>query len=149
MVTDRKLQMKGLMMQQPLLVSSLLTHAERHHGEREIVSKRVEGDIHRYRFRDFAQRARRMANALGDLGVLSGDRIGTLAWNGYRHMELYYAVSGSGAVLHTINPRLHLDQIVYMIEHAEDRILFWAKASLRLAASLVLHIKQRPVEETK
>ena len=124
-VTKRIFQMKALMMQQPLLVSSLLTHAERHHGEQEIVSKRVEGDIHRYRFRDFAQRARRMANALAELGVLRGDRVGTLAWNGYRHLELYYAVSGSGAVLHTLNPRLHLDQLVYMIEHAEDRVLFF------------------------
>lgn len=124
-VTDREYQMKGLMMQQPLLVSTLLTHAERHHGEQEIVSKRVEGDIHRYRYRDLAQRARRMANALAGLGVLSGDRVATLAWNGYRHMELYYAVSGSGAVLHTLNPRLHLDQIVYMIEHAENRIFFF------------------------
>ena len=124
-VTKRIFQMKALMMQQPLLVSSLLTHAERHHGEQEIVSKRVEGDVHRYRFRDFAQRARQMANALAELGVLRGDRVGTLAWNGYRHMELYYAVSGSGTVLHTLNPRLHLDQLVYMIEHAEDRVLFF------------------------
>src|SRR5579864_2931271 len=124
-VTDREYQMKGLMMHQPLLVSTLLTHAERHHGEQEIVSKRVEGDMHRYRYRDLAQRARRMANALAGLGVLSGDRVATLAWNGYRHMELYYAVSGSGAVVHTLNPRLHLDQIVYMIEHAEDRVLFF------------------------
>jgi acyl-CoA synthetase (AMP-forming)/AMP-acid ligase II len=85
-VTDREYQMKGLMMHQPLLVSTLLTHAERHHGEQEIVSKRVEGDMHRYRYRDLAQRARRMANALAGLGVLSGDRVATLAWNGYRHM---------------------------------------------------------------
>jgi fatty-acyl-CoA synthase len=124
-LTDRKFQMKGLMMQQPLLVSSLLTHAERHHGEQEVVSKRVEGDVHRYRFRDLAKRARCMANALAELGVLPGDRVGTLAWNGYRHMELYYAVSGSGAVLHTLNPRLHLDQIVYMVAHAEDRVVFF------------------------
>jgi len=134
--TDREYQMKGLMMRQPLLVSTLLTHAERHHGEREIVSKRVEGDIHRYRYRDLAQRARRMANALAGLGVLSGDRVATLAWNGYRHMELYYAVSGSGAVLHTLNPRLHLDQIVYMIEHAEDRILFFEVDLLPLVQTI-------------
>ena len=89
--------MNGSMMQQPLLISSLLTHAERHHGEQEIVSRRVEGDVHRYTYRDIAQRARRMANALATRGIGIGHRVATLAWNGYRHMELYYAVSGSGA----------------------------------------------------
>src|ERR1700756_2079729 len=117
--------MNGLMMQQPLLISALLTHAERHHGEQEIVSRRVEGDLHRYTYLDLAQRARRMANALAALQIRQGDRIATLAWNGYRHMELYYAVSGSGAVLHTINPRLHPDQVAWIADHAEDRILFF------------------------
>ena len=79
--------MNGLMMQQPLLISSLLTHAERHHGEQQIVSRRVEGDIHRYSFRDMAVRSRRMANALGTLGMKSGDRVATLAWNTHRHMS--------------------------------------------------------------
>jgi fatty-acyl-CoA synthase len=113
------------MQQQELLISTLLAHAERHHGDQEVVSRRVEGDIHRYSFRDLAARSRRMANALAKLGVQQGDRIGTLAWNGYRHMELYYAVSGSGAVLHTINPRLHPDHIVYIGGHAEDTLLFF------------------------
>jgi 3-(methylthio)propionyl---CoA ligase len=117
--------MLGQMMQQPLLISSLLVHAERHHGEQEIVSRRVEGDIHRETFRELAARSRRMANALAGLGVRQGERIGTLAWNGYRHMEVYYAVSGSGAVLHTLNPRLHPDQLVYIADHAEDRVLFF------------------------
>jgi len=117
--------MIGLMMQQPLLVASLLTHAERHHASQEIVSRRVEGDIHRYRFADLARRSRRMANALVTLGIRPGDRVATLAWNGYRHLELNFAVSGSGAVLHTINPRLHLDQIAYIVEHADDRIIFF------------------------
>lgn len=103
-VFNQGTRMQGLMMRQPLLVASLLMHAERHHGEQEIVSRRVEGDIHRYRYRDFAQRARRMANALASLGIQPGERVGTLAWNGYRHMELYFAVSGSGSVLHTLNP---------------------------------------------
>ena len=76
-------------MQQPLLISSLLVHAERHHGEQEIVSRRVEGDIHRQTYRELAVRSRRMAKALGALGVQPGDRVGTLAWNGHRHMELY------------------------------------------------------------
>jgi fatty-acyl-CoA synthase len=117
--------MIGQMMQQPLLISSLLTHAERHHGSQEIVSRRVEGDMHRYTFRDFAARARRLARALQALGVAPGERVATLAWNGYRHMELYYAVSGSGAVLHTLNPRLHADQLVYIAEHAADRVVFF------------------------
>ncbi len=117
--------MLGRMMTRPLLVSSLLTHAERHHGEREIVSHRVEGDVHRQTYRDLARRSRQMANALDALGIRHGDRAATLAWNGHRHMELYFAVSGSGAVLHTINPRLHPDQIVWIAGHAGDRVLFF------------------------
>ena len=122
--------MLGQMMQQPLLISTLLVHAERHHGDREIVSRRVEGDIHRCTYRELASRSRRMAKALAALGVSMGDRVATLAWNGYRHMELYYAVSGTGAVLHTLNPRLHPDQVVYIADHAEDQVLcfdmtFW------------------------
>jgi len=113
--------MNGQMMQQPLLIFLLIVHAERHHGEREIVSRRVEGDIHRTTYKDLAARSRRMAKALAGLGVKMSDRVATLAWNGYRHMELYYAVSGSGAVLHTINPRLHPDQIVYIADHAKTR----------------------------
>ena len=97
--------MLGQMMQVPLLISSLLVHAERHHGEQEVVSRRVEGDIHRLSYRELAVRSRQLANALARLGVQPGDRVGTLAWNTHRHMELYYAVSGSGAVLHTLNPR--------------------------------------------
>jgi fatty-acyl-CoA synthase len=128
--------MLGQMMQQPLLISSLLVHAERHHPEREIVSRRVEGDIHRYTYKDLAQRARRMANALAGLGVSNGQCVATLAWNGYRHLELYYAVSGMGAVLHTINPRLHPDQIVYIADHAEDQVLFFDLSFLPLIAAV-------------
>ena len=128
--------MLGQMMQQPLLISSLIVHAERHHPEREIVSRRVEGDIHRTTYRELAARSRRMANALAGLGVKMGDRVATLAWNGYRHMELYYAVSGSGAVLHTINPRLHPDQITYIADHAEDQVLFFDLTFLPLIAAV-------------
>jgi fatty-acyl-CoA synthase len=113
------------MMQQPLLISSLIEHAERHHGDTEIVSRRVEGDLHRTSYRQLAARSRRMANALRRLGISRSERVATLAWNGYRHLELYYAVSGSGAVLHTMNPRLHADQIVYIADHAEDSVLFF------------------------
>ncbi|CAD6558804.1 3-methylmercaptopropionyl-CoA ligase [Paraburkholderia kirstenboschensis] len=117
--------MNSSMMQMPLLISSLLVHAERHHGDQEIVSRRVEGDVHRSTFRQLAQRARQLANALAALGIRSPDRVATLAWNGHRHMELYFAASGSGAVLHTLNPRLHPDQLLYIVEHAEDRVLFF------------------------
>ena len=115
--------MLGLMQSQPLLISSLIDFAERHHGDAEIVSRRVEGDIHRYTYRDVAARSRRVANALDALKLAFGDRVATLAWNGYRHLELYFGVSGSGRVLHTINPRLHPEQIAWIANHAEDQVL--------------------------
>jgi len=133
--------MFGSMMQQPLLISSLLTHAERHHGEQEVVSRRVEGDVHRTTYRELAARARRMANALAARGIRTGDRIATLAWNGYRHMELYYAVSGSGAVLHTLNPRLHPDQVVWIADHAEDQVLFFDLSFLPLIEAVAGRVK--------
>jgi fatty-acyl-CoA synthase len=129
------------MMQQPLLISSLLTHAERHHGEREVVSRRVEGDLHRTTYRELARRSRRMANALAALRVAPGDRVATLAWNGYRHMELYYAVSGSGAVLHTLNPRLHPDQVVWIADHAEDQVLFFDLTFLPLVEAIADRVR--------
>jgi 3-(methylthio)propionyl---CoA ligase len=133
--------MNGSMMQQPLLISSLLTHAERHHGEQQIVSRRVEGDTHRYTYRDMALRARRMANALAARSIGTGHRVATLAWNGYRHMELYYAVSGSGAVLHTLNPRLHPDQVVWIADHAEDQILFFDLTFLPLVEAIASRVR--------
>ncbi|MBT2300127.1 fatty-acid--CoA ligase [Variovorax paradoxus] len=115
--------MLGLMQDQPLLISSLIEFAERHNGDAEIVSRRVEGDIHRSTWRQIASRARQVANALDLEQLLFSDRIATLAWNGHRHLELYYGVSGSGRVLHTINPRLHPDQIAWIANHAEDQVL--------------------------
>ena len=115
----------GLMMDTPLLVSSLLTHADYNHADTEIVSRRVEGDIHRYTYGEAAARARQMANALEAAGLKPGERAATLAWNGYRHFELYYAISGIGAVMHTINPRLHPEQVAWIVNHAEDKILFF------------------------
>jgi len=115
--------MLGLMQSQPLLISSLIDFAERHHGDGEIVSRRVEGDIHRYTWKDAAARSRQVAGALDALKLGPSDRVATLAWNGYRHLELYFGVSGSGRVLHTINPRLHPDQIVWIAAHAEDQVL--------------------------
>ncbi len=115
--------MLGLMQNQQLLISSLIEFAERHHGEAEIVSRRVEGDIHRYTYKDVGVRSRKVANALDAMKLQFGDRVATLAWNGYRHLELYFGVSGTGRVLHTLNPRLHPDQIAWITNHAEDSVL--------------------------
>ena len=128
--------MLGLMQSQPLLISGLIDFAERHHGDAEIVSRRVEGDIHRYTYKDAAQRARRLANALDGLDLAFSDRVATLAWNGYRHFELYYGVSGTGRVLHTINPRLHPDQIVWIADHAEDQVLCFDLSFLPLVQAV-------------
>jgi 3-(methylthio)propionyl---CoA ligase len=115
--------MLGLMQSQPLLISSLIEFADQHHGDTEIVSRRVEGDIHRYTWADVAKRSRQVANALDGMNLAFSDRIATLAWNGYRHLEMYFGVSGSGKVLHTLNPRLHPDQVVWIANHAEDQVL--------------------------
>lgn len=115
--------MLGLMQNQQLLISSLIEFAERHHSDGEIVSRRVEGDIHRYCYKDLALRSRQVANALDALKIGFSERVATLAWNGYRHMEIYFGVSGSGRVLHTLNPRLHPDQVVWIANHAEDQVL--------------------------
>ena len=128
--------MNGLMMDMPMLVSSLLVHAERYHGDTEIVSRTIEGPradnggtvkngLHRYTYADAALRARKAAQAITRLGIKNGDRAGTLAWNGYRHFELYYGISGIGTIMHTINPRLHPEQIAWIINDAEDQVLFF------------------------
>ncbi|MDP2033582.1 MAG: 3-(methylthio)propionyl-CoA ligase [Polaromonas sp.] len=124
--------MLGLMQNQPLLISSLIDFAERHHGDAEIVSRRVEGDIHRYTWRDVARRSRQVASALDALKLAFSDRVATLAWNGYRHLELYFGVSGSGRVLHTLNPRLHPDLVAWIANHAEDQVLFFDMSFLPL-----------------
>jgi len=128
--------MLGLMQNQPLLISSLIDFAERHHGDGEIVSRRVEGDLHRYAWRDVARRARQIANGLDSWGLGFGDRVATLAWNGYRHLELYFGVSGSGRVLHTINPRLHPEQIAWIANHAEDQVLCFDLSFLPLVQAV-------------
>ena len=117
--------MQGLMMNVPLMISSLIRHADIYHGDAEIVSRTIEGPMHRYTYREAHTRARRLVRALERLGVKPGDRVGTLAWNGYRHFELYYAVSGMGAVIHTVNPRLFHDQLVYIVNDAEDKVLLF------------------------
>ncbi len=128
--------MFGLMQQHSLLISSLIEFANRHHGDGEVVSKRVEGDLHRYTWADVANRSRQMANALDALGLEQGQRVATLAWNGYRHLELYFGVSGSGRVLHTLNPRLHPDQVVWIANHAEDQVLFFDMTFLPLVQAV-------------
>ena len=128
--------MFGLMQQQSLLISSLIEFANRHHGDGEVVSRRVEGDIHRYTWADVANRSRQMANALDGLKLAQGARVATLAWNGYRHLELYFGVSGSGRVLHTLNPRLHPDQVVWIANHAEDEILCFDMTFLPLVQAV-------------
>ena len=115
--------MKGLMMETQLLISSIAQHAEKFHGDREIVSVTADNPHHRYTVREAMARAKQLANALGRLGVGRGERVASLAWNDYRHLEVYYGVSGSGYVCHTINPRLFPEQIVYIINHAEDRFI--------------------------
>ena len=128
--------MLGLMQNQPLLISSLIEFAERHHSDGEIVSRRVEGDIHRYTYKDLALRSRQVANALDGLKIGFSDRVATLAWNGYRHMEIYFGVSGSGRVLHTLNPRLHPDQVVWVANHAEDQVLCFDASFLPLVQAV-------------
>jgi 3-(methylthio)propionyl---CoA ligase len=124
--------LRGLMMDMPLLVSSLIEHAGQYHGDTEVVSRTIEGPghdgagaVHRYTYSDARRRAKQLAQALARLGVRTGDRVGTLAWNGYRHYELYFGVSGMGAVIHTINPRLFPEQLTYIVNHAEDAYVFF------------------------
>ncbi|MES1163832.1 MAG: AMP-binding protein, partial [Rhizobacter sp.] len=129
--------MMGQMMQMPLMISSLLVHAARHAGDIEIVSKRVEGDLHRYTYRDAELRARKVAQAFARLGCDAGDRVATLAWNGYRHFEIYFGASGSELVLHTINPRLFPDQIAWIANDAADKVLCFDATFLPLVEKLV------------
>ena len=116
--------MHGLMMQLPLSITDIMRHAERCHADTEVVSVTVDNPRHRTNLREVFRRTRKLANALQRAGVRHGDRVGTLAWNDYRHLELYYAVSCMGAVLHTVNPRLFPEQVTYIVNHAEDKLLF-------------------------
>jgi len=133
--------MRGLMMDRPLLISQLIDYAADVHPTSGVVSRRVEGDIHRYSYVEARARIARLANALIAHGIKPGDRVATIAWNTYRHFELYYAVAGIGAVCHTINPRLFPEQIVYVLNHAEDRLLFLDLTFLPLAEKLGSHFK--------
>ncbi len=133
--------MLGLMQDRPLLISSLVEHAATFHPATEIVSRLPEGTVHRTNWRDMCFLSRQVAQAMQVLGVQAGDRVGTLAWNSYRHLSLYYGVSGSGAVLHTVNPRLFPEQIDYIINHAEDQVLFFDVGFAPLVAQLAPSLK--------
>lgn len=115
----------GLMMERPLLLSTVIEHAAAQFGEGEIVSRETHGPLFRYTYAECAVRSRRLAKALAALGLKGGDSVGTIAWNNHRHMESYFATSGSGMVIHTCNPRLHPDQLVYIINHAEDQAVLF------------------------
>lgn len=133
--------MLGLMQDQPLLISNVLEHALKSHPHTEIASRMADGSMHFCAYGDIGRRAKQVANALVALGVQPGDRIGTLAWNGYRHMELYFGVSGMGAVLHTINPRLFAEQIEFIANHAEDQYLLFDLSFAALVEQIAPHLK--------
>ncbi len=122
--------MKGLMMEMPLLLSGLIDFAAEHHPKTEIVARTIEGDLHRYTYAEAGRRIKHLAKALLRLGVTPGMRVATLAWNTHRHFEMFYGVTGTGAVLHTVNPRLFADQLVYIINHAEDAFIFCDAATV-------------------
>ena len=128
--------MQGLMQYHPLMISSVIEFAATYHGDTEVVSRRVEGDIHRSNYATINRRAKQIANALDAMGLAQSARVGTLAWNGYRHFELYYGVSGSGRVLHTLNPRLHPEQLAWIINHAEDEALCFDMTFLPLVKAV-------------
>ncbi|MBA3849294.1 MAG: long-chain fatty acid--CoA ligase [Opitutus sp.] len=128
--------MHGLMMQRPLLVSSLIRHADACHGDTEIVTRLTEGGLHRYTYRDSHRRARQLARVWQRLGVQAGDRVGTLAWNNHRHFEIYFATSGMGAICHTVNPRLFPEQVAYIIGHAEDAVVCFDLTFLKLVEAV-------------
>jgi len=116
--------MHGLMQQRKLLLSSIIQYAARWHPNGEVVSRVSETMVHRTNYAAIEERSRRLATVLERLGVKAGTRVATMAWNGFRHLELYWAISGAGAVCHTINPRLSHDDIQYIMNHAADSVLF-------------------------
>ncbi len=131
--------MRGMMMDRPLLISQIIEFAAVNFPDQEIVSRTTEGPIHRYTYPELAKRTRQLAKALETLGVKPEDRIGTIAWNTYRHLEIYYASSGMGAICHTMNPRLPADQLIYIVNHAKDRFIFVDLTFLPLLEKLHEH----------
>lgn len=134
--------MLGLMQDWPLLQSRMIEHAARFHGKREIVTYTVEGTVHRTTYRELEVRAKKFAQAMARLGVARGDRVGTLAWNTWRHVEIWYGTGGMGAVAHTVNPRLFSEQIVYIINHASDKVLCLDLTFVPLVESILGSLKE-------
>ncbi len=133
--------MRGLMMDRPLLISSLLEHAAEIFASVEIVTRTVEGPVHRYTWPAVRRRSKQVAQALQGLQLRDGDAVATIAWNTHRHLELYYGVSGMGAVVHTVNPRLHPTQLVYVLNHAQDRALFVDLSFVPLVEAVFDHLQ--------
>ena len=132
--------MLGLMQQRPLLISNIVDYVERYHAEREIISRDPEGATHRSNYGKIAARSKRLANALAGLGLKPGDRVATLAWNSFRHLECYYGVTSSGLVLHTVNPRLFPEQLQYIMHHAEDAYVLFDPVFAPLVSQLAPHL---------
>ena len=127
----------GLMQDKQLMISDFLAYAQQYHCDQEIVSRDAQGRVHRYTYDQAGRRARQLASALLASGIRAGDRVATIAMNGYRHFELFYGVSGIGAVLHTVNPRLYVEQLLYILEHAGPRVLLVDPQFVELAQGLV------------
>ena len=129
----------GLMMDPPLLLSGIIEHAQAQYGDVEVVSRETHGPLFRYTWARCAVRARKLANALAGMGLEPGNAVGSIAWNNHRHLEAYYAVSGSGMVMHTCNPRLHPQQLIYIINHAEDRVVLFDATFAPLVKGIAAH----------
>ena len=129
----------SLMMDRQLLLSTVIEHSAAKFGDVEIVSRDTHGPLHRYTYAACARRARQLANALTGLGLTAGASVATLAWNNHRHLEAYYGVSGSGMIIHTCNPRLHLEQLTYIINHADDRVMLFDATFAPLVQALAPH----------
>ena len=132
----------GLMMDRPLMISGILEHSAAQFGDVEIVSRETHGPLFRYTYADCAGRARQLANALAALGLKQGSAVGSIAWNNHRHLEAYYAVSGSGMVMHTCNPRLHPQQLIYIINHAADEVMLFDSTFAPLIKGIAAHCPQ-------
>jgi fatty-acyl-CoA synthase len=133
------MQSIGKMMERPLLISAILEHSADQFGQQSIVSRETHGPLHRYTFAEMAKRSKQLANALSSLGLKAGSVVGSIGWNNYRHLESYYAVSGSGMVMHTCNPRLHPDQLAYIINHADDDVVLFDSTFAPLIKAIAPH----------
>ncbi|MBZ0128650.1 MAG: long-chain-fatty-acid--CoA ligase [Rhodobacteraceae bacterium] len=133
--------MLGSMMHQPLLISSLIRHAAKYHGDTAIISRETSGELNTTDWAGIEDGARRLAASLGKLGLKQGDRIGTIAWNNHRHLKIWFAVSGGGMVCHTLNPRLHPEQLIFIVNDAADRAIFFDKTFMPLITGTRQHLK--------